>query len=107
LQDIFLARSTHEWIDALLALGIPSGPINTVAQALEDPHIKARGLVQETTLSNDAKIRFVGSPIGLSETPPSLRYPPPALGQHTDEILKEMLSFDEASIADYREMGVI
>lgn len=107
LQEIFLSRTVNEWIDDLLTLGIPCGPINTVADALEDPHIKERGLVQETTLSNDASIRFVGSPIGLSETPATLRYPPPALGQHSEEILKELLNFDDASIAEYRAAGVI
>lgn len=107
LQEILLEHTVDAWIEALLEVGIPSGPINTVADALEDPHIKARGLVQETTLSNDAPLRFVGSPIGLSETPPTVRYPPPALGQHTDEILKEMLSLDDETISEYREQGVI
>jgi formyl-CoA transferase len=107
LQEIFLHRSSADWVDDLLKLGIPTGLINNVAEALEDPHIQARGLIQETVLSNDAHLRFVGSPINLSETPPELRYPPPALGQHTEEILKEVLAFSDETIAEYRKTGVI
>ena len=107
LQAAFEQRSCSSWIDELLQAGIPSGPINDVGQALQDPHVQARNLVQETTLANDALLRFVGSPLKLSETPPQMRYPPPALGQHTEEILHEMLGFDTATIAQYRANGVV
>lgn len=107
LQRIFLDRSVEEWITDLLDKGIPAGPINDVAQALNDPHIQARGLIQETTLSNDAVLKFVGSPVKLSETPPQVRYPPPALGQHTDEILRDLLAYDADTIAELRKNSVI
>lgn len=107
LQEIFVQQPLNVWIDALLAVGIPSGPINNVAEALEDPHIQARGLVQETTLSNGGNLRFVGSPMKLSETPTEVRYPPPALGQHSNEILKEYFSFTDDTIAKYRNTGII
>jgi formyl-CoA transferase len=107
LQRIFLERPREAWITALLDMNIPAGPINDVAQALTDPHVIARGLIQQTTLANDLPIQFVGSPLNLSETPPQVRYPPPALGQHTDEILGEILQMDSKTIADLRQHDVL
>jgi glutaryl-CoA transferase len=107
LQEIFVQHPLAEWIDRLLAVGIPAGPINTVAEALDDPHVQARDLVQETMLSNGENLRFVGSPMKFSETPTELRYSPPALGQHSEEILRETLSLSDETIAEYRETGVI
>ena len=94
LQTIFEQKSRNEWIEQILAKGIPAGPINNVAEAVNDPHIQARNLIQETTLTNGELINLVGSPVRLSETPPTIRYSPPALGQHTDEILQELLELD-------------
>jgi crotonobetainyl-CoA:carnitine CoA-transferase CaiB-like acyl-CoA transferase len=107
LQTIFLQRPREAWITALLDMGIPAGPINDVAQALNDPHVQARGLIQETMLSNNTLLNFVGSPLHLSETPPQVRYAPPALGQHTDEILREVLDFDSDTIGQLREQDVL
>ena len=107
IQDLLESRTRAEWIEACLEVGIPAGPINNVAEALTDPHVQSRGLIQETTLSNDALLRFVGSPIKCSETPPVLRYPPPAIGQHTKDILRDVLDFDDETIAQYDAQGVI
>lgn len=107
LQVIFQERPREQWINDLLALGIPSGPINDVATALNDRHVQDRQLVQETNLSNGTALSFVGSPLKLSETSPQVRYPPPALGQHTDEVLREVLDYDAVEIERSREQGVI
>jgi crotonobetainyl-CoA:carnitine CoA-transferase CaiB-like acyl-CoA transferase len=87
LQAVFVTRTVTEWVDALVSEGIPAGPINTVTQALEDAHMQGRGMVRETLLHNGETLRYVASP--LQDSSP-LRYPPPALGQHTEEILREM-----------------
>ena len=84
LDDIFATRPAAEWVAGALALGIPAGTLNTVSQILDDPHVQARGLIHEI----DA-LRLVGSPVGFSATPPTVRTPPPALGEHTDAILRE------------------
>ena len=107
LQRIFLEKSRDDWITALLDMGIPAGPINDVAQALNDPHIQARNLIQQTTLASGAALDMVGSPLRLSETPAQLRYPPPMLGQHTDEVLREILGYDAATIGHLRTDDVI
>jgi crotonobetainyl-CoA:carnitine CoA-transferase CaiB-like acyl-CoA transferase len=107
LQRIFLERPREAWITALLDMNIPAGPINDVAQALTDPHVIARGLIQQTRLADGSLLNFVGSPLNLSETPPQVRYAPPALGQHTDEILCEVLDMDAATIAHLHKLDVI
>ncbi len=107
LQTLFNQQPVAYWIDTLLVRGIPAAPIHDVAAALEDDHIQSRGLVQQTTLSNGEMVRLVGSPLNLSQTPPELRFPPPALGEHSDQILRDVLGLDDATIASYRQDGVI
>jgi crotonobetainyl-CoA:carnitine CoA-transferase CaiB-like acyl-CoA transferase len=86
LQDAFLAHTTDEWLPELLAAGIPCGPINTVSQAFNDPHIQARGLVWECDHPTAGKIKLSGSPMHLSETPPRLYKAPPLLGEDNDKV---------------------
>lgn len=107
LQAAFAGRPTQDWVDALLAAGIPAGPINTVADALDDPQVRARGLIHDFTLAGDSHLALVGPPVPFSRTPTQVRTPPPRLGQHTDEVLRERLSLDDAAIRQLREQGVI
>jgi crotonobetainyl-CoA:carnitine CoA-transferase CaiB-like acyl-CoA transferase len=90
----------------MLALGIPAGPIEDVATALESEHAAARGLTPTVTLGNGETTRLVGPPVGFSATPPTVRTPPPSHGQHTDELLRA-LGLDTATLADYRARGVV
>ncbi len=76
--------TTAAWLDKLLAQGIPCGPINTIDQALADPHIQARGVI--VRLGNR---QFIGSPIRMSRTPPAVRRGPAEIGEHSREVLME------------------
>lgn len=87
LQAIFATRTVNEWVNALVEQGIPAGPINSVTEALNDPHVVGRNLVRETTLHNGEMLRYVASPLQGEN---SVRYPPPGLGEHTEEILREI-----------------
>jgi crotonobetainyl-CoA:carnitine CoA-transferase CaiB-like acyl-CoA transferase len=107
LQAAFLTQPVETWVEALLALGIPCGPINTVAAALEDPHVQARGLVQNVTLPDGTQTRLVGPAIPFSATPAEVRLPPPSLGQHTDAILRGELGMNAITISTYRSAGII
>jgi crotonobetainyl-CoA:carnitine CoA-transferase CaiB-like acyl-CoA transferase len=101
--DAALAASQAEvWIEKLKAAGIPCGMINTVAQALQDPQTEAREMVETIEHPTAGELKMLGIPFKLSSTPASVRTPPPLLGQHSDEILQDLLGFDAAKIADLR-----
>ena len=70
--------------------GVPAGPINNVAQVFADPHVISRGMVRELGEAGGKPARIVASPIRMSRTPPVYRRPPPKLGEHGDEILREL-----------------
>lgn len=86
LQEEFLLRDTDEWLPQLRAAGIPCGPINTVSQIFNDPHIKAREFVWECEHPTAGTIKLSGSPMHLSETPARLYKAPPLLGEDDDKI---------------------
>jgi crotonobetainyl-CoA:carnitine CoA-transferase CaiB-like acyl-CoA transferase len=83
LSACFRTRSTAAWVEALLAEGIPCGALNDIPTILHDPHVQARGLVQSVLLANGALAQMIGMPVGFSQTPPQVRYPPPAHGADT------------------------
>ncbi len=107
LDAVFASKPRATWIEQLLAQGIPAGPINNIGTALEDPHIQARGMVQQMTAANDEALRYIASPLKLSATPPQVYSPPPALGQHTDDVLRNVLGLDGTTIAAYHREGVV
>jgi crotonobetainyl-CoA:carnitine CoA-transferase CaiB-like acyl-CoA transferase len=86
LQEEFLQRRTDEWLPELRAAGIPCGPINTVSQSFNDPHIQAREFVWECEHPRAGRIKLSGSPIHLSETPARLYKAPPLLGEDDDKV---------------------
>jgi formyl-CoA transferase len=102
LQDLFAQRPAAEWVEILLAAGIPAGPINTIPAILDDPHVQARGLV-----FSDHLLRLIGPPAQFSATPPQVRSLPPKLGEHTADVLREMLDLDDNALARLRADGVI
>lgn len=113
LMEITRTRTTAEWIAVLEHKAVPCGPINDIAQAFADEQVRARGLVVEQARSARGRaaegvpsIRGVASPLRMGATPPVLRRAPPALGEHTDEVLGE-LGLDAAAITSLRSKGIL
>ena len=114
MEAVTRTRTTADWIALLEDKAVPCGPINTIAQAFDDAQVQARGLAVtlprwkdgEAATDKVQQITGVASPLRLSATPPVLRNAPPALGQHTDEVLREM-GLDAARIAALRAQGVV
>ena len=106
LQEVFMKRKTSEWVDLLEAAGVPNGPINSIAEVYAEPQVKARGVRVELTNASGVKVPLVASPMRFSETPVEYRLAPPALGQHTEEVLRG-LGKSDAEIAQLRAAKVI
>ena len=109
MYPLMKTRTTAEWIALLEDKAVPCGPINNIAQAFDDEQVIARGLhVQIPRDAGDqiGSISTVASPMRLTATPPVVRRPPPAMGQHTDEILAEM-GRSPAQIAQLHSEGVV
>lgn len=90
LQGIFTGKTAAEWLGLLEKAGIPCGPIYSVAEVLDHPQVKAREMVVERPHPKLGKVKMTGVPVKLSETPGEAGAAPPLLGQHTEEILREL-----------------
>ncbi len=106
LGDIFRTRTVAEWVETIEAAGIPCGPINRVSDVVNDPQVLARDMVKNIPHPNVPDLRVPNSPLKLTETPASVRRPPPLLGQHNQEVLAE-LGYTPEQVDGLQEKGVI
>ena len=90
LQPIFLRRTAAEWLSALEGAGIPCGPINTLDKVFAEPQIEAREMLIHMQHSEIGDLGLVGSPLKFSDTPVGYKRPPPRLGEHTEQVLREL-----------------
>jgi crotonobetainyl-CoA:carnitine CoA-transferase CaiB-like acyl-CoA transferase len=107
LTPVMKSKTTAEWIDALEALKIGCGPINTLEQVFADPHVQAREMVVEMAHGSGETVKVIANPVKLSATPPSYRSPPPVLGEHTEDVLASVLKMSASDIAALREKGIL
>jgi formyl-CoA transferase len=107
LADMVRARTKQQWIDLLEAAGVPCGPINNLDEVFVNPQVAARKLRIDLPHPTAGTVKLVGSPMKLSATPPRYDMPPPLLGQHTEEVLRDVLGHNAAQIAALREKGII
>jgi crotonobetainyl-CoA:carnitine CoA-transferase CaiB-like acyl-CoA transferase len=90
LESALAARDTDDWVETLEAAGVPVGPIHDYRQVFEDPHTLAREMMVEVEHPVEGTIRALGIPVKLSDTPGAVRRPAPLLGEHTEEVLREV-----------------
>jgi formyl-CoA transferase len=107
LNELFATRTISEWIELCESIGLPASPINTMDDVFADPQVLARELVMEVPHHTEGSVPLLRSPLNIPTAPSKVRHPPPTLGQHTDEILAELLSFDSAEIQTLRKAGVV
>ena len=107
LNAVFAKRTTKEWVKLLDDAGVANGPINTLQQVFEEPQVIARGMKIELPHAVAGSVPLVASPMRFSGTPIKHEVPPPALGQHTEEILRTSLKKSDAEIAALKAAGVV
>ena len=107
LTPVMKSKTTAEWIDALEALKIGCGPINTLEQVFADPHVQAREMVVDMAHGSGEKVKVIANPVKLSATPPSYRSAPPVLGEHTNAVLTDVLKMSAGEIAALKDKGIL
>lgn len=100
-------KTTKEWQSILDDAGIPNGPINDMEHVVNDPQVLAREMIVSVEHPKAGEVKMPGVPIKMSETQGSVRFAPPILGQHTEEVLKELAGLSDEEIIDLRENGGI
>ena len=107
LAEMVRALGKQQWISALEAAGVPCGPINDLAEVFENEQVVARGMQVDLPHPSGGTVKLVRNPINMSGTPPQALAHPPTLGEHTDSVLREVLGYDDARIAQLRGQSVI
>ncbi|MGN6517560.1 MAG: CaiB/BaiF CoA transferase family protein [Rhizomicrobium sp.] len=107
LKPVLAARSTAQWIAALEEANVPCGPINRVDQVFADPQAVSRALTISMTHREAGELKLVASPLRLEKTPPEYRHAPPLLGEHTREILSQVLAVSAEEIARLAKLAIV
>lgn len=106
LEKVFAEKTADEWVSIFEKNGIPCGPIFSVAEVLEHPQVRAREMVIERPHPKLKSVRLTGVPVKLSATPGEAGSAPPLLGQHTEELLRD-LGYGDEQLADFKKRGVV
>jgi formyl-CoA transferase len=107
LQALFIRRDMEEWLTMCEEIGLPAAPINSMDRVFSDPQVLARNLQVEIPHPTAGTVALVSSPLHIPTAPTQVRYPPPLLGEHTEEILGELLGYKLEMVEALREEGVV
>ncbi|MEM3085979.1 MAG: CaiB/BaiF CoA-transferase family protein [Halobacteria archaeon] len=107
VEALFRTKPRDEWVKFLNGQDVPAGPASTIPEMFNDPQMLHRKMVVEMEHPKLGKIKVLGSPLKLSDTPPVFRRAAPGLGEHTEEVLKEWLGLDAGKVAELKKGGVV
>jgi formyl-CoA transferase len=107
LSEIFLQRNNTTWIRLLTEAEVPCAPVQTIDQVFQAPQVLHRDMLLEIDHPTAGKVRMAGIPVKFSETPASVRNPPPLLGEHNEEVLKNWLGMSAAAIDELKREKII
>jgi len=107
LIEAMRKKTTAEWLREFDAIGLACGPLNNIPQAAEQPQVKARGMLVEVEHPVIGRLPLPDTPVKLSRTPGGIRGASPALGEHTDAVLRDLLALSDDEIADLRRSAII
>jgi crotonobetainyl-CoA:carnitine CoA-transferase CaiB-like acyl-CoA transferase len=104
--ELMLERTMHEWVELLEANNVPCGPINNIDQVFEDPQVQHRGM-HLPMQHPSGPISLLASPMRFGETPVRYELPPPLLGEHTTQVLQQLLGLSEAQIQSLQSQQIV
>jgi len=107
LEAAMLTKTTAEWVEALSAMGVPVGPVQDIAEVAQDPQVGQRGMFVEMDHPTLGPVKFTGNPIKMSRTPSGPTVVPPTLGEHTFEVLRDVLGMSAAQVDEFLAEGVV
>ena len=109
LNEVTKRKNSNQWLSELEKAKIGCGPINSLSDVFNDPHVVSREMVMEMEHSKTGEkpLKLISNPIKMNETPVSYRYAPPLLGEHTNEILKTELNYNEDQIKLLKDKKII
>jgi|TARA_B100000446_G_scaffold118282_1_gene110384 crotonobetainyl-CoA:carnitine CoA-transferase CaiB-like acyl-CoA transferase len=107
ISKLLAMRTTDNWLAELETAGVPCGPINTLDKVFDDPQVRHRGMRLPLPHPKAGQVDLVGNPIRIDGQRLAAETPPPALGEHSEEVLSQLLGLDEETLAGLRERGVI
>ena len=101
-------KTQAHWVEGLARLAVPCSPVNRIDQVFADPQVQARGMtIRMHHTASGVEIPILASPIKMSATPPAYHRAPPVCGQHTDEVLQELLGLGAAELDALRARGAV
>lgn len=107
LSEALAKKTSKEWLATLESLEIPCGPVNTIDKVSKDPHILHRQMIKDLPHPRLGKVRVIDTPVKMSRTPGGAKHPSPELGEHTLDVLQEMLGMADNEISALLEEKII